>query len=62
MKQIMSILEYKDLINEDENNENKIVIEYDFNDINTSESSNSNQIPTLGISDHAVLQFNVILY
>ena len=42
MKQVMTILEYKDLINEDESDENKIVIEYDFNDINSSESSNSN--------------------
>ena len=42
MKQVMTILEYKDLINEDGSDENKIVIEYDFNDINSSESSNSN--------------------
>lgn len=41
MKQIMTILEYKDLINEDENDENKIFIEYDFNDRNSSESSNA---------------------
>jgi len=43
MKQIMTILEYKDLINENDNDENNLFIEYDFNnDIDSSESLKSN--------------------
>lgn len=43
MKQIMSILEYKDLINEEKSENDNIFVEYDFNNTNTSESSqNSN--------------------
>ncbi len=43
MKQIMSILEYKDLINEDKSENENIFIQYDFNNTKTSESShNSN--------------------
>jgi hypothetical protein len=43
MKQIMSILEYKDLINEDKSENENIFVQYDFNNTKTSESShNSN--------------------
>lgn len=43
MKQIMSILEYKDLIDEDKSENENIFVEYDFNNTKTSESSqNSN--------------------
>lgn len=39
MKQIMAILEYKDLINEDKSENENIFVEYNFNNTNTSESS-----------------------
>lgn len=39
MKQIMTILEYKDLINEDKESYNKEIVEYNFDDVLTSSES-----------------------
>ena len=47
MKQIMTILEYKDLINEDKESYNKEIVEYNFDDVLTSSSKSHESMPKI---------------